>query len=153
VDKETAWSEVITRLGTIAGINKVYEGFKDLDTIPTTYQPCVMVEPDSSEPLEDDYDNTGGNYAYENVSLVVWVLFTMFEKGKAVTGKVGMNGVFEWEKAVKDKLTEAPQFLNDKVIRVSFGNVRYLRNVSESADKGILRLVEIEVNLRLVYST
>lgn len=152
MDKEIAWSEVIARLGTIAGINKVYEGFKDLDTIPTSYQPCIMVEPDSSEPLEDNYD-TMQNYAYENVSLIVWVLFTMFEKGKAVTGKVGMNGVFEWEKAVKDKLTEAPKFLNNKVVRVSFGSVRYLRNVSETTNKGILRLVEMEVNLRLVYST
>ncbi len=152
MDKETAWDEVVTRLEAITGIKKVYEGFRDLDSIPDSHKPCIMLEPDITDVLEENYDEVGGNYALEEVHLILWVLFVLFEKDKQVTGKTGINGVFDWEKAVKNKLTEAPKHLDNKVAKIRFDSVIYLRSVGETT-KGIVRLVQIEVGLLGTYST
>lgn len=152
MDKETAWDEVILRLEAIVGIKKVYEGFRDLESIPDSHKPCIMVEPDGTEVLEENYDELGGNYALEQVNLIVWVLFVVWEKDMAVTGKAGVSGVWDWEKAVKNKLTSAPINLNNKVDKVRFGSGIYLRSVGETT-KGIVRLIQLEVGLLGKYST
>jgi len=156
MNKETAWTEVITRLGTIPGINKVYEGFHEVSSISDANKPCIMVEPDNTEVLEDNYDESGGNYGLEQLNLIVIILFIMYEKGKAVTGKtdagVNMLGIFEWEKLVKDKLAGIPEALSYKVAKVGFGNVSYLRSVGIET-KEMVRLVAIEVGLIIPYST
>ena len=152
MDKETVWDEVILRLEAIVGIKKVYEGFRDLDSIPDANKPCIMVEPDVTEVLEENYDEAGGNYALEQLNLIVWVLFIVWEKDIQVTGKLGVSGVFDWEKAVKNKLTEAPINLGNKLAKIRFDRVTYLRSVGETT-KGIVRLIQIEVGLLGKYST
>lgn len=152
MDKETAWDEVIARLETIATIKKVYEGFVDISSIPDSHKPCIMVEPDITEVIEDNYDESGGNYALEQLNLVVWVLFVIWEKDKQVTGKGAIKGVFEWEKVIKDCLTANPKYLDNKVVKIRFGNITYLRNIGETT-KGIVRLVQMDVELLMKYST
>ncbi len=151
--KETAWSEIIKRIRTIPGVKKVYEGFVDLDSIPLEHYPCIMVEPDFSEPVIDQYDVAGANYCIEVFNLSILIMFKVYQKGKSITG-TRAKGVLEWEKALKDKLTEAPKHLDKKVVRVSFGKTAYMRNrPTEIPTRGIIRFVEIEVGLRIKYST
>ena len=152
MNKETAWSETITKLGTIPGIKKVYEGFHEIESVPDATKPCIIVEPDGSNVLEDVYDHDGANYALEQLNLIVTVLFNVWEKGKAVTGKAGINGVFEWEKLVKDELAGLPMALNGKVNKVWFGDVMYLRS-AVATTKEFVRAVTIEVGLLIKYST
>jgi len=152
MNKEISWTEVITRLGNIAGIKKVYEGFHEFESIPDVTKPCIVVEPDSTNVLEDVYDYDGANYALEELNLIVTLFFTVWEKGKAVTGKTGILGVFEWEKLVKDKLAGLPKALNGKVSKVGFGDVLYLQS-AVATSKEFVRAISIEVGLLIKYST
>jgi hypothetical protein len=152
MNKETAWNEVVTRLEAIAGIVKVYQGFHELESVPDSHKPCIILEPDTTTVLEDNYDESGGNYALEQLNLVLTLLFNVWEKGKAVTGKVGILGVFEWEKLVKDALGDIPEALGYKVAKVSFGDVVYLHS-AVATSKEFVRALVIDVQLLIPYST
>lgn len=143
---EDAWNEVITRLKTIANIQKVYEGWVEFDSIPHSHYPCIVVEPDYEEPEFDAY-NFSTSYAKENLGIILWVLFKIFEKDKQVTGTALLDGAFGWKNAVKDKLLELPLYLNEKVIEIRFPRVQYLRAAAEKPKPIQLRVVQMEIAL------
>jgi hypothetical protein len=154
--KKLAWQEVISRfeaLKSAGTLNEVYEGAKEIQSIPDGARPWIMFEADNSDPINEDYDVVGGNRALENFTIYALACFTMFEKDKATAGKTGVLGALEWEELIKDTLTNAPKFLNNKVVYVKFGKVYYLRNVPGiEPDKEEVRYVLIEINLWAVYS-
>ena len=143
---EDAWDEVITRLKAITNILKVYEGWTDFDSAPHSHYPCIVVEPTYEEPEFDSY-NFPTSYAKENLGIVVWVLFKIFEKDKQVTGTALLDGAFDWKNAVKDKLLELPLYLNEEVIEIRFTRVLYLRAAEEEPELVQLRVVQMEIAL------
>ena len=146
MDKETAWGKVITRLKTIANVQKVYEGWVELDSVPHSHYPCIVVEPDYAEVEFDSY-NFPTSYAKENFGIVVWVLFKIFQKDKQVIGVGALDGALDWEDAVKDKLLELPLYLNEEIIEIRFPRVQYLRTAAESPGQVQLRVVQMEIVL------
>ncbi len=152
MDKETAWNEVIARLGTIAGIKKVYEGYVDLNSVPHSHYPCVIAEPIFSETDEDSWD-MGTSYGNEIFWIDLYILFKIYQKGKQVTGTGALNGALDMEKSVREKLCEAPIHLNGKVVRVLFGRTNYLRTSPEQPKPEQLRVVHLEVGLRMIVCT
>jgi len=152
VDKKAVWQEMISRLDSISWMENVYDGFVDPTTIPDDSMPCAMLEPYTTEVKEDHYDNTGGNYALEELNLTLWVFFVLWEKEKQVTGTQSLQGIFEREKDIKDKLTEAPIHLDGKVNKISFGRCTYLQAVGEQLKQEV-RVIQIEISLLISYST
>jgi hypothetical protein len=147
IEKELAWNKVITKIEAIAGMKKVYQGFVDPDTIPSSHFPCSMLEPNESTPIEDEYWGISSSWGLQSLSLILWFFFRIFEKQKRITGTASIPGVFDWEKTIKKALVATPLYLDNTVINVSFGNIRYLRSMTEQPKQGIIRGFELELLL------
>ncbi len=152
MSKETAWLDIVARLAAVAGIQKVYEVWVDPDSIPASHFPCYCIEPDNSSPIEDTnlYGGRGMAMCYENLRLIIWLWFRIFQKGKAVTGTGTARGVFDYELATKTALCALPLDLGDKATHVNFTDTRYLRSIDEQAKNGLIRGVEMEIEVPLL---
>jgi len=146
--KEAAWNEVITRLDAMAGNNKTYEGWVELESVPHATYPCIVAEPVYSEIDEDFQDSETISYANEIFCINLWILFKIYEKDKQVTGTVGISGALDWEKLVKETLCAHPIHLAGQAVRVFFGRTDYLRFASEQPGQLQLRVVQMEVYIR-----
>lgn len=153
MNKETAWNEVIARLGAIAGIKKVYEGYVDLTSVPHSHYPGIIAEPIYSETDEDYWDSEVVSLGNEIFWIDLYILFKIYQKGKEVTGVGALNGALDMEKIVREKLCEAPIHLDGKVVRVFFGRTNYLRTSPERPKQEQLRVVHLEVGLRMIICT
>lgn len=150
--KEEAWNEFVTRLNSITGIKKVYEQYKKIDSISIANCPYIMLEPDIADIIEDSQDVEGISLSYDDFRVVLWFVFTMFKKDSAVSGSAEKQGILYWEKKIKDKVFASPRHLNNTVQRVSFGRVLYLRSSTETASTEVVRILQMEVSLKILYS-
>ena len=155
--KEDAWDELIIRLRAIAGIQKVYEGKVALESVPHPTYPCIVVEPEYSEPDEDFHDSEAASYGNEIFAINLWMLFKIYEKGKAVTGSGGIAGALDWEKVVKEAICDVTggetAHLDELAVRVFFGRTDYLRFASEQPGQLQLRVVQLTVYIRQIICT
>lgn len=153
MDKEDAWDVVITRLEAIAGIQKVYEGYVEPNSIPHSHYPCIIVEPAYTEVDEDFHDSEVVSYANEIFWIDLFILFKIYQKEKQVTGTGAIRGALDLEEDIREKLCEAPIKLNGQVVRVMFGRTNYLRTSPEQPKQEQLRVVHVELGLRMIICT
>lgn len=155
--KEDAWVEIISRLDAIAGNNKTYEGWVELESVPHATYPCIVAEPVYSEVDEDFHDSEAVSYGNEIFCINLWLLFKIYEKDKQVTGTVGIAGALDWEKTVKEAICDVTGgetvHLDELAARVFFGRTDYLRFASEQPGQLQLRVVQLTVYIRQIICT
>lgn len=147
--KEDAWDAVYNRLDTLADIQKIYNGYIDVDSIPHSHFPCIIMDPVYSEAEESFSDSEDTSYNNEVFWIDLFVLFKIYQKDKQVTGTDAIDGALDWEETVRNKLCDEPRHLNEEVVRVMFGRTNYLRSSPEIPKQDQLRVVHIELGLRL----